>query len=750
MLEQRRLHILVFILGVVLAGALIQSAILPEQARAATASPDVALSVTAASRAQGVSPPMISAPAAVNGIADQALSIEATATDPDFGDVLTFTVSGTPPSLSLVSSPSPSTATATLTGTLTGADVGTWSISWHVDDGSGGSADATTMLTVGPNHDPVVGSPATVNGAEGVAMAFAVTASDPDGDPVTSFTAGSLPAGASFTPNSFKTVGELAWTPAVGQQGSYTVTFSVASGSPARTATATTVITIAPADRPPVISSPGTVTGRANHLVTFTATASDPDGDAITLFEAKGTQNTALPPGSVWTVNASNTSGTFTWTPTQAQVANYGIDLVAYSGSVGLRAIKVTRINVLADRAPVITVPATITVAEGNSLSVTLTASDPEGDAIASLTATGLPLGATFSSGAGNTTGRLDWTPGFQDAGTYPVTFIARNLLTGTATTTITVSNSNQAPLANPGGPYTGIAGITVAFTGVMSSDPDGDPLTYAWDFGDGATGAGVTPGHAYASQGTFAVSLTVADNGTPALSNTASTTATIADKVAANVFQSSTAPIKLNKPKDKSKTCFQVEPVRNSYSNSDVVLASVVLQYQGREAPANIDRTILNLDQNLNGVPEIRVCFTDQSLRVLFAGLPGGDNTVTVAIEGNLMTGGRFHGETQVVVRGPVGGSSGVIAAAVSPNPLNPAGTLLFTTSRPGNVKVDLFDLQGRLVRTLLTATYMDAGVHETRIASGESGAPLSSGVYFYRIQAPGETVTGRFSVLK
>ncbi|HYR51881.1 MAG TPA: PKD domain-containing protein [Candidatus Dormibacteraeota bacterium] len=749
MLEQRRLRILVFILGL-MAGALIQSVILPEQARAATASPDVALSTAVASRAQGVSPPMIDAPAAASGIADQALSIEASATDPDFGDVLTITVTGVPPSLTLTTSPAPSTATATLAGTLTGADVGPWSIVWSVDDGSGGNATTTTQLTVGPNHDPVVSSPATVNGAEGVAMAFAVTASDPDGDPITLFTAGSLPAGASFTPNAFKTVGELAWMPAVGQQGSYTVTFSVASGSPARTATATTVINIAPPDRPPVISSPGTVTGRANHLVTFTATASDPDGDAITLFQANGTQNTALPPGSVWTVNASNTSGTFTWTPTQDQVANYGIDLVAYSGSVGLRAIKVTRINVLADRAPVITVPATITVAEGTPLSVTLTATDPEGDAIASLTATGLPLGATFSSGVGNTTGRLDWTPGFQDAGTYPVTFIARNLLTGTATTAITVSNANRAPVANPGGPYTGIAGIPVTFNGTMSSDPDGDPLAYAWDFGDGGTGNGMTPGHAYASQGTFTVSLTVADNGTPALSNTQSTTATIADKVAANVFQSNTAPIKLNKPKDKSKTCFQVEPVSGSYSNSDVVLSSVVLQYQGREAHANIDRTIVNLDWNLNGVPEIRVCFTDQSLRTLFAGIPAGDNTVTVAIEGNLATGGRFHGENQVVVRGPVSGSSGVIAAAVSPNPLNPAGTLLFTTTRPGNVKVDLFDLQGRLVRTLQTATYMDAGVHETRIVSGESGAPLSSGVYFYRIQAPGESVTGRFSVLK
>jgi flagellar hook assembly protein FlgD len=57
--------------------------------------------------------------------------------------------------------------------------------------------------------------------------------------------------------------------------------------------------------------------------------------------------------------------------------------------------------------------------------------------------------------------------------------------------------------------------------------------------------------------------------------------------------------------------------------------------------------------------------------------------------------------------------------------------------------VKVDMFDLQGRLVRTNQSATYMNAGVHEMTVdGRGQSGEKLASGVYFIR----GETAEGTF----
>ncbi len=50
-------------------------------------------------------------------------------------------------------------------------------------------------------------------------------------------------------------------------------------------------------------------------------------------------------------------------------------------------------------------------------------------------------------------------------------------------------------------------------FDGSASTDPDGTITSYAWNFGDGATGTGSVIWHQYASVGSFAVTLTVTDN---------------------------------------------------------------------------------------------------------------------------------------------------------------------------------------------------------------------------------------------
>ena len=70
----------------------------------------------------------------------------------------------------------------------------------------------------------------------------------------------------------------------------------------------------------------------------------------------------------------------------------------------------------------------------------------------------------------------------------------------------------NQPPVANAGGPYSGHRKQSVTFSGAGSSDPDGNPLSYQWDFGDGATGTGAQPKHAYASSGSYTVTLVVSD----------------------------------------------------------------------------------------------------------------------------------------------------------------------------------------------------------------------------------------------
>jgi PKD repeat protein len=104
---------------------------------------------------------------------------------------------------------------------------------------------------------------------------------------------------------------------------------------------------------------------------------------------------------------------------------------------------------------------------------------------------------------------------------------------------TVTAASSNQPPLAKPGGPYAGTEGVALTLNGSGSSDPENDALTYAWDFGDGTTAAGVSPSKAYGDNGTYTVTLVVSD---PAgASHTATTTATIANIAPTLIFVSPT-----------------------------------------------------------------------------------------------------------------------------------------------------------------------------------------------------------------
>ncbi len=81
----------------------------------------------------------------------------------------------------------------------------------------------------------------------------------------------------------------------------------------------------------------------------------------------------------------------------------------------------------------------------------------------------------------------------------------------------------NQPPIANANGPYTGIEGQHVEFNASLSYDPEGVPLTYYWEFGDGETAVATQPttSHVYAQQGNYTVTLIVNDsvqNSTPSI----------------------------------------------------------------------------------------------------------------------------------------------------------------------------------------------------------------------------------------
>jgi PKD repeat protein len=171
--------------------------------------------------------------------------------------------------------------------------------------------------------------------------------------------------------------------------------------------------------------------------------------------------------------------------------------------------------NTSANHPPVgtITSPAgSVTIAAGGSVSFAGTATDPDGDATTVL----------WAFGDGTTSSSL--TPGahaFPAAGTYTVTFTATDAkglsdpAPPTRTITVQPATANHPPVGTitaPAGNTAITAGQSVTFTGT-ATDPDGNPVTVLWAFGDGSTSTLLAPGaHTYAAAGTFTVTFTATD----------------------------------------------------------------------------------------------------------------------------------------------------------------------------------------------------------------------------------------------
>jgi DNA/RNA endonuclease G (NUC1) len=76
------------------------------------------------------------------------------------------------------------------------------------------------------------------------------------------------------------------------------------------------------------------------------------------------------------------------------------------------------------------------------------------------------------------------------------------------------VESNTQPPLASMTGPANAIEeGGSATFDASGSLDPNGTIASYAWDFGDGNTGSGVSVSHTFAQDGAFTVRVTVTDN---------------------------------------------------------------------------------------------------------------------------------------------------------------------------------------------------------------------------------------------
>ncbi|HUJ71319.1 MAG TPA: putative Ig domain-containing protein [Verrucomicrobiae bacterium] len=264
-------------------------------------------------------------------------------------------------------------------------------------------------------------------------------------------------------------------------------------------------------DQPPVLAPISAQTVGAGQLLEFPLSASDPDSATLTYSAGP------LPSGASF----DSVNGIFSWIPTLSQTGAYSVTFSVTDGLLTnsqTASITVTGdVSQVVDQPPALTPISDQTVAAGQPLAFTLSATDPDSTNLTFFAAP-LPAGATVSA----STGAFSWTPTLSQTGAYAVTFsVTDGLLTNSQTASITVTGSvnqvtDQPPVLAPVAAQSVVAGQVLSFT-LSASDPDSSTLTYSANaLPDGAsldptTGAFTwTPSNT--QTGVFSVTFTVSD----------------------------------------------------------------------------------------------------------------------------------------------------------------------------------------------------------------------------------------------
>ena len=326
----------------------------------------------------------------------------------------------------------------------------------YVDFGAFGFFEiALDANAVAPNQNPTIASIGPRELEEDSPISFTISASDTDGDTLT-LAMTDAPAGAQLADSVFS------WTPTFEQAGTYQITFTA---SDRRGGEVSTVVEIVVQDKPnqnPTIASIGPQELGEDSPISFTISASDTDGDTLTL------AMTDAPAG------AQLADSVFSWTPTFEQAGTYQITFTASDGRDGETSTVVEIVVQDKNRTPVFADQDSILAREGEAVKVILVAEDPDGDSVA-FKLEDEPVGASLSDGV------FSWTPTFDQAGTYEIGFTAEDGQGGESSQVvlISVSNVNRSPTLTLVDEIVVTEGELLRLV-LSAEDPDGDSVEFS------------------------------------------------------------------------------------------------------------------------------------------------------------------------------------------------------------------------------------------------------------------------------
>src|SRR5438552_2967938 len=299
-----------------------------------------------------------------------------------------------------------------------------------------------TITVQAVNRAPVLAQPANMTVNEGQVANQTITATDPDGNPLT-FSKVSGPAYVTVTTTTQGTgtaTGNIALAPGFSDAGTATASVSATDGSLSDGKSFT--ITVNNVNQNPVLAQPANMTVNEGATANQTLTATDADGQALTFTKAAGptyatvtttTPGTGTGTGSLALAPGFSDSGT----------ATVSISVSDGAGGTDSKSLTVTVNNV--DRPVSLAAINNMTVAAGSTADQTFTRSEERRVGKEFTKAAG-PTYATVTTttpGTGTGTGNLALAPGFSDSGTATVSISVSDGAGGTDSKSLTVTVNN-------------------------------------------------------------------------------------------------------------------------------------------------------------------------------------------------------------------------------------------------------------------------------------------------------------------
>ena len=368
------------------------------------------------------------------------------------GDTLTFTAPVLPTWLSFIDS------TNTLSGTPLNDHVGDDTVTLRINDGTV-NVDTTFVIHVGNTNDaPTFTSiPDTIT-MQGALYAYTATAADIDVGDTLSFTAPVLPAWLSFD----TTTHILTGTPGNDFVGNNSVSLMINDGTVVEFQSF--VIVVGNVNDPPAFTSTPITEARPGVAYTYTITAIDIDGDALTY--------TAIVLPGWLTFDAS--SHILSATPGEGDVGDQHVTIRISDGTLYTDQTFVITVG-YGNHAPTFTSDPATSVVIGNSYVYTITAQDIDGDVL-TYSAPVLPGWLTYYPA----THVISGVPRSSDLGRHDVTArVSDGTVSADQSFPITVENVNSAP-SFTSTPVTYALGGELYVYHATAEDADDDDLTFS------------------------------------------------------------------------------------------------------------------------------------------------------------------------------------------------------------------------------------------------------------------------------